>query len=55
MNDSSKYDKLVEENVILLSKTRSEYQLATLRYISFTWNEQRYIQVELKFTRKSSS
>ena len=54
MNDSSKYDKLVKENVILLSKTRSEYQLVTLRYISFTWNE-RFIQVELKFTCKSSS
>ena len=30
MSDSLKYGKLVEENVILLSKTRSEYQLDTL-------------------------
>ena len=46
MNDSSKYGRLVKENVILLSKTRFEYQLDTLRYISFTWNEQRYIPAE---------
>jgi len=47
MSDSLQYGKLDKERVLLLNKTRSEYQLDILRYISFTWNEKSYIQMEL--------
>jgi len=45
MSDSLKYGKKVKVNVILLNRTSSEYQLDIFRYISFTRNEKRYIQM----------